>query len=347
VFDCRREPLALALTLGLLVAGAAPTAAATPPPARVFLDYSRDPRAASCVSREQLVEAVEARLGRRVFVSEAEADLVVEVRARREGGRFAFDVRLVERDHQALGQRQLSTAARHCSALDDSLALVVSLAADVPTPDRAGASVDPAAAPSDGGPSAPRPLPPLETPLAIPAATHAPRLGLRVEPSLGLAVLAGPLPGAVMGLELGVTLRVGQFWPVSIRGSGWLPYTHQLGPDRGARFTARTLALGICPWEEQLGELVLQACVLEWLGRVDARGFGFDEDQQTERWLSALGGGATLGHWLGPVFAAASFELLAPLVRRRYFFANVTDDTTLHEEPWVYGALAVRVGTEF
>jgi hypothetical protein len=79
---------------------------------------------------------------------------------------------------------------------------------------------------------------------------------------------------------------------------------------------------------------------------VEARGFGFDEDQGSERWLSALGGGAALGRWFGPLFAAASVELLAPFVRRRYFFTDVTD-ITLHTEPWVYGTVAVRLGTEF
>jgi len=34
-------------------------------------------------------------------------------------------------------------------------------------------------------------------------------------------------------------------------------------------------------------------------------------------------------------------------VRRRYFFADVAETTTIHEEPWLFGAAGMRLGTEF
>lgn len=333
---CRLELLTLALgiTLGAGGARAEPTRAA-----RVFLDYGREDGASSCLSQKELVQAVETRLGRSVFVDAAQADLIAEVRARRAGGRFVVDVDLFDRGHAALGERQLSTRAPHCSALDDSLALVLSLAADAPPPQAAVRAPEPA-------PSQPPP-PFVPTPIAIPASTHAPRLGARFEPSLGVGLLFGPVPGAVAGLELGITVRAGAFWPVSLHAAGWWPRTHGAGGERGARFSAKSLQLGVCPWEGSLRELSLRACVLQWFGRITARGFGFDEDQRSERWAVALGAGTTVGHRFGPVLVSVDGALLVPPVRRRYFFADVAETTTIHEEPWLFGAAGMRLGTEF
>jgi hypothetical protein len=87
--------------------------------------------------------------------------------------------------------------------------------------------------------------------------------------------------------------------------------------------------------------------VLQWFGHVEANGFGFDQDQSSERWAVAFGMGATVGHRLGPVLMSVHASLLVPPVRRRYFFADVADTTTLHDEPWLFATAGVRLGTEF
>lgn len=340
VSRCRGELFALVLGLSL---GAGSARAEPTPAARVLLDYTRDDGARSCLSATELVRAVETRLGRRVFVDAAQADLIAEVRARRAAGQFVLEVDMFDRAHRPLGQRQLSTRAAHCSALDDSLALVLSLAADAPPPPAARSDPEPAPSP----PSPPSPPAFVPTPITIPATTHAPRLGARFEPSLGIVLLAGPTPGATPGLELGLTLRVGAFWPVTLRAAGWWPRTHRLGGERGARFSTRSLELGVCPWESASGELSLQGCVLQWFGRVTARGFGFDDDDRNEHWAVAIGAGATVGHRFGPVLVSVAGSLLVPPVRRRYFFADGAETTTLHDEPWLFGGAALRLGTEF
>ena len=69
--------------------------------------------------------------------------------------------------------------------------------------------------------------------------------------------------------------------------------------------------------------------------------------QRSEHWAVALGAGATVGHWFGPVLVSVDGALLVPPVRRRYFFADGAETTTLHEEPWLFGATGMRLGTEF
>ena len=345
-----------ALALLVLVAPGSSTAlAAEPPagstgamaPALVHLDYRREPSAASCVSAPQLARDVEARLARRVFVAPADAELTARVRAQRVARRFVVELELFERDGRSLGRRELSTRAAHCSALDDSLALVLALAADMPQqppPLPESAPAAPAPTPSAASPASPTPS--LASPLSIPAATHAPRLGVLFRPSLGPAVALGLVPGLAPGLELGFALRANQFWPVVLHGAGFLEQNQSSSvPAKGATFAAQTLLLGVCPWTGALGAFEASVCAVQCLGRLRARGVGFDREQRDDGWSLHVGAGLGLSRAIGPLFVAASGALLVPVVRRRYFFTDDVD-VTLYEQPWLGGLLALRVGTE-
>jgi hypothetical protein len=336
---------ALAL-LALAIWASSTALAAEVTPALVHLDYQRERSAPSCVSAPQLARDVEARLGRRVFVAPADAELTARVRARRVTQRFVVELELFERDGRSLGRRELSTRAAHCSALDDSLALVLALAADMPRqpplPESAPAAAVPTASPASPAP----PTPSLGSPLSIPATTHAPRLGLRFRPSLGPALALGLVPGLAPGLEVGLTLRANEFWPVVLHGAGFLEQDQASSvPAKGAKFAAQTLLLGVCPYMGALGAFEASMCAVQCLGRVQARGVGFDEEQRDTGWSLHVGAGLGLSREFGPLFVAASGALLVPVVRRRYF---ITDDVdvTLYEQPWLGGLLALRVGTE-
>jgi hypothetical protein len=337
----------IALPVGALHAAArsAPIEATSAPlPARVQLDYTRAPGAASCVSPEQLAQDVEVRLGRPVFVSAGEADLVARVRARRVSGRFTLEVELLDASGRRLGQRELSTGAAHCSSLDDSLALVLALAADAPR----AAPESPVTRASAAEPAGLVPRASLDTAISIPASTHAPRFGWRWAPSAGLALASGLLPSAALGLELGLELRPPDFWALSLRGTWWVEQGlgGQPRPGRGAEFAARTFELGVCPWAGQLGPFGATLCALQWVGRIDARGSGFDQSLSDTSWFAAAGLAPALAYGFGPVRATLAGTLLVPLVRRRYFSTDGAD-ITLHEQPWLFGALGVRLGVEF
>jgi hypothetical protein len=323
-------------------------AAAGAEPVRVYLDYSR--AAATCIDEAALKHGVEARLGRAVFVTEVEADVRAVVIARRAARGFSASVELFDRARQSLGRRELATPARHCSALDDSLALVLSLAADMPRerlsppPENPSAPSAPPQAPSE--PSAPPQLAPpfLGTPLSIPEA--APRIGLRLLPEIGVAASYGLLPSLAPGLDVGLELRSNRFWPMSVHAAGWARQVQEVGrAGRAARFSAQTVSLAICPWSGPLGPLDGSLCALNRLGRVAARGTGFDDPQQSTGWQVAIGAGGGVRYWLGPMFVSGAGELLVPLLRRRYFFTDV-EDITIHEEGWLQALLRLGVGTE-
>jgi hypothetical protein len=311
-------------------APAEPPPPATPLPARLFLDYERGAGATGCLAPDELASAVEQRLGRAVFVSAADAEIHARVRAQRARRGFAIDVELRAPGARSLGRRRLSTRARHCSALDDSLTLVVSLAADV------------AVAPVSEVQSSVSVIP-LDTPIEVPASTLAPRVGWHARPGLGVAAVSGLLPALGAGLAVELELRAPQFWPVWLRATRWASQRVRTGTT-GAEFSAQTLELGVCPWTFELGSLEGRSCVQQLLGRVHAKGFGFDVDQSGATASLALGASETLSIRFGVGFISVSGSLLAPLLQRRYFAVD-GNENTLHDQPWVWllGGLALGV----
>jgi hypothetical protein len=308
------------------------------PPALVHLAYDRAAAASGCQTPEELRAAVEARLGRRVFVPQESADLVAEVRAYRRARRYVITVTLFDASRRRLGERRLETRARHCSALDDSLALVLSLAADVRRPAAAPISTEPAA------PASPPPAPlALSTPVVIPETAPAPRSGVVLQPSLGVAFGLGLLPQLAVGAQARLGLVLPGFWPLFADATWW--HGQRLGDEQGVTFALETVRLGVCPWQSAADGLELSVCVDELFGAMRATGFGFDERETVDRWLAAIGGGATGRYSFGPGFVSAAGSLLVPLVQRRYFYTD-GEQFNLYESPWALGLFTISVGLE-
>lgn len=325
---CAPPALAALLAAGTLHAQSAPPALPAVPAARLYLDYQRGPGAQTCASAEQLALAVEARLGRRVFVPAAQAQLHAELRAQRVGRGYRITLQLFDRDRRPLGRRQLSTQARHCSALDEALALVVSLAADVTLP-------EPSAEPA-------RPVP-LDTPLDIPATAPAPRQPWQVRLSAGVTLLGGFLPGAALAAALEVELAPAQFWPFWLRVSRFLE--ERVGVATGAELTAHGLELGVCPWTPRGERFEARLCAQQLLGLLHAQGFGSDDDRQETRISFGLGVEQTLGYRSGNWFVSVSGSLLVTPVRRRYYYLD-EDQITLHEQGWIWAGGRLALGLQ-
>jgi hypothetical protein len=319
----------------------APLAAAEParqpqPPARLSLDYVRGPGARDCMTPEALTRAVEERLGRRVFVAAGAADLRAKLRAERTARGFGIEVELFDGAQRSLGRRQLHTRARQCSSLDDSLALVVSLAADVSLAAAAPESVAPAASIESA----------LSSPIEIPAYTVAPRAPWRLRPSLGVAALGGLLPTLGWGLAVELELTPPRFWPLFVRATGWWP--QRIGSSAAhAEFSAQNVELGVCPWTLPLGQrLASRSCAEQLIGRLSTDGSGFDRAEPPgAKTTFAMGASETLSIRLGDWFVSVSGSLLVPLIQRRYFYVDGTE-ITLHDQGWLWGSGSLSVGFE-
>ena len=333
----RRARRAACCVLGAGLSASALVAAQPSPepaPALLALDYERAAGAGHCLEPAALARAVEQRLGRTVFVPRARAELQVRVRAERAARGFRIDTELFDREGHSLGKRHLRTRARHCSALDDSLALVVSLAVDV------AASPEPEPAAPEAAPPAPVAL---ETPIEVPASTHAPRASWQLAPALGVLVAGGLLPGVGLGGAFELELRPPAFWALWLRAALWQP--RRIGGEQGVQLSAQTLELGVCPWFFELAGIESRLCAEQWIGRVAMQGFGFDRDQSGSGASFALGATESLRQHFGAWFISVSGSLLAPLVQRRYFYVD-GGDIVLHEPAAVWAFGSVSFGLE-
>lgn len=288
--------------------------AAEPPPPSASIDVVRDGDTADCAEASGLARAVEARLGRRVFGAFGKPDLRVYVRFERVVPKvFRAVLRLTDGAARELGRREISANARHCSALDASLALVIALLVDT-------APVAPTASPAGPGatvPTPPRPEAPRPTPITLAPDTDAPREPWWFAVTLSGVAAFGVLPGSAFGGALGLGARPPRFRQI------WA--SAELLPERtrgSAQRTALSLArfgLMLCPLE--LGTSALQgvACAGQRVGFVDADGSGFDVNQTT-RQLSYELALEVAGSWrvLPPLFLRAAAGLEFPLLRPAY-----------------------------
>ena len=280
------------------------------------LALTRSSSAQSCIDAAALTRSVEARLGRRAFARTA--PLQLRVTLDRRGSNWVADLDLSD-PVGPLGERSLSTDAAHCSALDDSLALVVALLVDTP-PER----VDPAApGRADHAPEAPATTPrqeaprPRSTTLRLPADTWAPRAPWQFAARAGGSLLFFALPRVAYGPSLGLAVRPPRGPWLRIAVDSLLPKESE--GQRRVRVATDRLGLLLCG---SFGSppLEWQFCAGQRVGRVTAEGLGFDHAQRVRRLYLA----ATLGG-----------ELSIPLTQRWYFPVSLFAEIPLTQDQFV------------
>jgi hypothetical protein len=293
---------------------------------------SKGPGTEQCLDRPSLARAVEARLRRQVFRADVPVTLHVKISIAHAGGSWSALLTMHDGAGAFLGRRSLVTEAADCSALDDSLALVVALLVESPPPPEpeapapasevkppvleAKAPVSEAPAPAANAPAKAAPSP---EPLAIhlPPDTPAPREPWRLQLAAEGSGAIGMLPGFAPGIELGFGAK-GPTLPEMRLFAGWYAQREQRRsePDAGARFDVGYLGLEVCPLERELGISRWFVCAGQSLGRLRVEAFGFDQNLTSTHLTYALlvRGGVQLG--LGSRWAARlGVRAELPLVR--------------------------------
>jgi hypothetical protein len=298
---------------------------------------------------------VERRLERPVFVPAGRGAVGVSLHfARRPDRSFAAEVVLRDRRGTALGRRELKTRAPHCSALDDSLALVVALLVDSPEAHEQaeaaavteGPATPPGAAPPPVAASASAPP---RTTVAIPPDVAAPREPYRFVVGASAAALVGPLPGIALGPELLFAVRPPRFVELRLRPS-LFPEREVLGPtsEQGGRLALISVALDVCPLEHGAGRLRLSGCVGQSVGWVRAEGFGYRKNENTGTLVYSLGVGASaLIALAGPLGLEVGLGGAVPLERDTYVsYAENGATTEVFRAAPVTGMLAAGLALE-
>ncbi|HYO95506.1 MAG TPA: hypothetical protein VER33_13385 [Polyangiaceae bacterium] len=286
----------------------------------------RSTEVSSCVDGARLIRSVETRLHRRVF-EPARAELSLKVDFARQGSLWLAELTLSD-SVGVLGRRELSTQASHCSALDDSLALVVALLVDTPPerpPEPSGA------VPLEGSP--PPPLAALDdarssTALRIPKSTVAPRAPWSFSGRSAVRLGGGRLPGAALGFEAALGVQAPRGPGLRLVAELELPTEASWGAaDRAARISNRALGLDVCVLEYPLANARLLLWLGQRLGTISAAGLGFERNLESTRLFYALGAGldGALPLWT-PLALTAGARAEAPITR--YQFTGLMADGT-------------------
>lgn len=281
---------------------ALPGAAVADPVSRVSLSWVRLEGASSCIAPQTLARAVEERIGQRVFVPLADADLSIEAHIARTSEPEGWRATLQSATRAGVtAARVITREALDCAAIDTAVVLALSLmirAADV-------ASTAPrlAAPPPEPAPSATR---------------AAPRLGASSRRLLYASVGTwGALaPGLSAVGRLGVRLPIEGVWGTEL--SAGISYAEAI--DGAARYDANAWGAALLTWSP---------ASLRWLqvGVGPIVGAAFTEAQSRASaapWagvVAQVSGQVSLARWL---MAGVSAQLVVPLVAPRWVLRDAS-----------------------
>lgn len=262
------------------------------------LGWVRLPGAESCLGAAALARRVEARLGRDVFVSAADAGVSVEGRAERTEGEWRAVIAVEGDGGEALGERTLSSRAESCDELGEMVVTVVAL------------TIDPLTAPEE--PPPPREVvrtERVEVPVEVPVEVEAPRWRVEIDAS-GVGAL-GLTPGPTLGGLTAVIVEPPGFVPLVLEGA-LLPFTRASDGVRHADFLHAHAGLQICPLALRDEGLALHGCVGADAGAVFV--VGGDANVTERERVTGFGHAALRGHWdvVGPLTVRLGLHLLVP-----------------------------------
>jgi len=315
----------------------------------VALTVQYGPGAEACMPAPALKRSVEKRLKRTVFVEPDRAALRFVVSFHKQGEDTEARIDVASIDGTPRGSRSLLTS-KHCSSLDDSLALSVALLVDQPpepeeTSPAASSSPSPSSPPPTQPAAAPSPPPRrTPTPITLPPDVEAPR-----EPwhaAFGVTALAvwGAVPAVAPGVALYLRVLPRHFAPVILQGEWVAPQSASRDATSGARFRLLRAALALCPALVDGAERGFGVCIGQKLGWLDVAGYGFDHDGRERRLSYALNvGGEGRLRLIAPVSARAYLGAELPLVRDRFASGGNNPSQLFRPSPV---ALAGEIGLE-
>jgi len=251
---------------------------AAPERASAFLRWNKSAQAAECLDRDRFAMVIETALQRKVFVEVTRADLVISVSLEHLAPeRWSAAIDLEDPGGKRLGHRELSMRAAQCSAIDQSLALVVSLMVDVSRESLHSLAPVDAVAPK-GEKDDSLQVNPREQ---VPRTHWLPMLYL-----LGSARV-GQLSGLGRGITMGGELGSPHGWSAAMSATAWAPAQTSI-EDAGAIYRLVTADTNLCAVTRTAWRVDLSGCVGQQIGWLDSRAFGFDVNRKQSALLYDL-----------------------------------------------------------
>jgi len=305
------------------------------------LSWVRLEGAESCIGTQALARAVEERLKRKVFVSVSEADVSVEGHVAKEQGRVGWRAQITVRDTAGtpIGTREVTSAGRECSSLDESMVLVIAVMID-PEAER-----EP---PPEEEPMPPPAVPPVVRPqiivqkekIYVPVVKTSERPWL-FEARAAAASGFGLIPGPAWGATVDLLVEPRSFWAIDLAGAYWADSTVMAERGAEAKISLAYGALFLCPIHWVDGRASLRWCAGGQVGTLRGRGVGFDTQQSAQKVVVHVAAPACLSfRVVGPVAASLGLALVIPLRRAELTYRTAGDDSLSLFEQSPVGAVA-------
>lgn len=335
----RRAPWLAALAGVSALAG---SVRAQDAPVLAELEWRGGPSGENCIDAEELRSTVEARLSRPLFAPRGQADVRVVGGIEAAGGKWLARITLTSARGEPMGERELESESRDCSALDDSLALVLAVMLDIPRtriPEPAPARAASAPPPAVDTPAMPE-APPTVSKLLVPKDTSPRRPRWRFEIGLGASGAYGLLPEFSFGVRGHVAVKPPEFWKVGMDVGAYASVDEAIvSADAGANFSPKELGVFVCPLDLPLAGIQVEACVVQHMGRLRVEGFGFDSNEKQERPYLNLGiAGAASLQIVGPLSVRVGIDVETPLLRETFRYGSQAG-----EEPSLFRMAPVLV----
>lgn len=309
------------------------------------LDWSA-PEMSACPSAESMVQAVETRLARTVFVRGGSADVLLTVRIRPTGSHWSAHLELLDVAGNTLGTRTLQSRSRDCAALNDVLPVVVALLVDA---SRHHITLE--LPPPQHGTIEPHPKePPARAELAQSgSAQRTPPIDPIAPPHLGWTASAegvyGLLPGATPGAKLsGFVEPEALNVPVEF----WLGALSSMDDRAALRMSLIHLGAGVCPklWQSSVQ---WSLCSGASVGALQTFGRGFEINLGSKSVHLDVRTWTQLDVPIArPWFVRIELGAVFPLIRRRFVGENEPQvRSLLHRPAAVAPQLAVGMGVGF
>ena len=277
----------------------------------------------SCIATQALARSVEERLGRRVFVSAAEADVSVEGRIEKRGAGWHSVITIRDGKGATLGTRELDRPDGACAAMNEPLALVIAVMID---PE---AKLTTTSSPPPLPPPAVPPPPPAPAPAApvsdTDAATKAPaKEPWRFQGDAVGTITSGIAPAVDAGGSIAGTLFLPKGIPIGLRGYGslFLP-TKAMQDGASASFDLFYLGSAICPTLRRPAA-TLMLCFGGHLGVLrshpETQGRGIDD--KTEALWNAVSEGRVTVPLFAPLALTGGLSAVLPLLRPTFGYTR-------------------------
>jgi hypothetical protein len=158
--------------------------------------------------------------------------------------------------------------------------------------------------------------------ILLPPRTHAPRAPWRASAALFAVASWGLLPGITPGIRLRGGIKPPSFWWVEADAT-YFADSELRSDGGGATFSRLSAGLWLCPLAWESPQLRAGGCAGQTLSRLEATGFGFDENRSQTRLLYDVGiRGVSWWRILPPIAVGVGLGADVPLVRDSFVLSR-------------------------